>query len=247
MKTMISWTFLIYFLVLMVERIQSIIRVIKSEKKFFETGFSGYVNTLTILSITVTVIMLAGFNTGFWFSLFSQYGEVNVNILCITAGVLLLSGMVHTDFTIPGIQFAAYGSLIIGLILQTVLSAQTMQNSQTGASIFRLWYSLSYLIVYSMAIPVMYHSNIKKAILFHVLEAITAFILVVLFTFMMMAVMNGQAENLLLWFPFLLMLIPDTILIAMRWKESKNIFVLIFASLSAVMFIVGKIVFALFV
>ncbi len=240
MKTIISWTFLVYFIVLMVERLQSIIRVIKSDKKFFETGFSGYVNTLTILSIAGTIVLLAGFNAGFWRSLFSPYSEVNVNLLCITAGVLLLSGMVHTDFTIPGIQFAAYGALIIGLILQTVLSAQT---AVSGSSIFRLWYSLAYLIVYSMAIPVMYHSEIKHARLFNILEAVIAFILVVIFTFMMMGVMNSQAENLLLWFPFLFMLIPDTILIAMRWKESKNIFVLIFASLSAVLFIVGKIVF----
>ena len=240
MKTIISWTFLVYFIVLMVERLQSIIRVIKSDKKFFETGFSGYVNLLTIVSIAGTLFLLAGFNAGFWQSLFSQYSEVNVNLLCITAGVLLLSGMVHTDFTIPGIQFAAYGALIIGLILQTVLSAQT---AVSGSSIFRLWYSLAYLIVYSMAIPVMYHSEIKHARLFHILEAVTAFILVVIFTFMMMGVMNSQAENLLLWFPFLFMLIPDTILIAMRWKESKNIFVLIFASLSAVLFIVGKIIF----
>ncbi len=240
MKTIISWTFLVYFLVLMIERIQSIFRVVKSEKKFFETGFSGYVNTLTLISIAGTIILLAGFNEGFWHFLLSPYSEVNVNLLCITAGVLLLSGMVHTDFTIPGIQFAAYGSLIIGLILQTVISAQ---NAQSGGSVFRLWYSLAYLIVYSMAIPVMYHSNIKQARLFHILEAITAFVLVLLFTFMMMAVMNGQAENLLLWFIFLIMLIPDTILIAMRWKESKNIFVLIFASLSAVLFIVGKILF----
>ena len=60
MKTIISWTFLIYLLVLIAERLQSIIRVIKSEKKFFETGFSGYVNTLSLISIAGTIILLAG-------------------------------------------------------------------------------------------------------------------------------------------------------------------------------------------
>ena len=233
----ISWLFLLYFILLMIERTQSIIRVMTSKNKFFQNGFSGYVNTLTLVSIIGTVILLAGFNKGFWISLFLSTTDVSSNLLCITAGVLLLSGMVHMDYTIPGLQFGAYGALIVGLILRTIVSAQL------DYSVFRLWYSLFYLIVYSMAIPVMYQSSIKKAVFFHILEAITAFVLVIIFTFMMMAVMNGQAENLLLWFPFLLMIIPDAVLIAMRWKESKNIFVLIFAALSALLFILGKILF----
>ncbi|MCR4941037.1 MAG: hypothetical protein K5930_13180 [Treponemataceae bacterium] len=239
MKTAISWTFLLYFLVLMAERAQSIIRVITSGQGLFISGFSGYVNTLTIISLIATIILLIGFNGGFWHSLFSSNVQVNVNLLCITAGVLLLSGMVHTEFTIPGIQFAAYGSLILGLILQTVLSAHS------GGSLFKLWYSLAFLVVFSMAIPVMYQSAIKQAALFHVIEAFTAAALVAIFTFMMMRVMNGQAENLLLWIPFLVMLMPDAVIIAMRWKESVNTFVLIFASLSTALFIIGKIIFAL--
>lgn len=238
MKTVISWTFLIYFAVLMAERCQSLIRVFTSGKGFYGSGFSGYVNTLTLISTVATVVLLAGFNKDFWKSLVSAEANVNYTMLCITAGVLLLSGMVHTDFTIPGIQFAAYGSLIIGLILQTVLSAQN------GGSTFKLWYSLAFLVVYSMAIPVMYKSSIEHAGFFHVLEAVTAFVLVCLFTYMMIRVMKGEAVDLLLWLPFLVMLIPDAVLIAMRWKESINTFVLIFSSLSTAMFLVGKIIFA---
>ncbi len=239
MKTIISWTFLLYFVLLMAERVQSILRVIKSETKFFGSAFSGYVNTLTLLSIIATLILLIFCNGNFWRSLFSSSADVNTRLLCISAGVLLLSGMVHTEYTIPAIQFASYGSLIVGLILQTVLSAQA------GAPLFKLWYSLSFLIVYSMAIPVMYQSSIKMAGLFHIIEAVTAFSLVVMFTFMLIAVMDGQAVNLLRWIPFLAMLIPDAVIIAMRWKESVNSFVLIFASLSALLFVAGKIVFSL--
>ncbi|MCR4743133.1 MAG: hypothetical protein K5866_09730 [Treponema sp.] len=238
MKIIISWTFLIYFLVLLAERLQSIVRVIKAGN-FFESGFSRYVNILTCISIIGTIIMLAAFNGTFWRSLFTTDVIVNKNILCITAGILLLSGMVHTDFTIPGIQFASYGVLILGLILQTILVAKT------EVPVFKLWYSLAYLVIFSMAIPVMYESSIKHASLFHVIEAFTAFILVVIFTCMIMAVMNGQAVNLLLWIPFLLMFVLDAVIIAMRWKESINVFVLIFASLTTVIFIVGKIVFSL--
>ncbi|MCR5584297.1 MAG: hypothetical protein K6F63_02530 [Lachnospiraceae bacterium] len=237
MKTAISWTFLIYFLVLFAERAQSLIRVFNSGKGFFSTGFSSYVNTLTLLSLTATLVLLVGFNGSFWHSLFFSNVTVNTNMLCITAGVLLLSGMVHTDHTIPGIQFASYGALIIGLILQTILTAQQ------GGSLFKLWYSLAFLVVFSMAIPVMYEATIKQAALFHVIEALTAFVLVIMFTFMMMKVMNGQGVDLLMWLPFLLMLVPDAVIIMMRWKESVNTFVLIFSSLSSVLFIAGKIIF----
>jgi len=238
MKSVISWTFLVYFLVLFAERAQSIIRTVTSGKGLFSSGFACYVNLLTILSLAATVVLLVGFNAGFWRSLFSADAAVNYTMLCVTAGTILLSGMVHTEYTIPGIQFASYGVLIVGLILQTVL------NAQGGAPAFKLWYSLAFLVVFSMAIPVMYESAIAQHTLFHILEAVTAFALVVMFTYMMLLVMTGSATNLLLWVPFLTMAVLDTVLIAMRWKESVNSFVLIFASLSAVLFVAGKILFA---
>ena len=236
-KIVISWSFLLYFVILFAERTQSIVSTVLSGRGLFSSGFDSYVNLLTILSLTATVILLIGFNGGFLRSLFSGDATVNTNMLCITAGALLLSGMVHTEHTIPGIQFAAYGVLIVGLVLRTVITARN------GAPAFELWYSLIYLVVFSMAIPVMYHSSIEHAALFHVLEAITAFVLVVMFTFMMMRVMNGESVSLLMWVPFIVMLIPDAVLIAMRWKEQINWFVLIFAALSAFLFIVGKIIF----
>lgn len=235
MQTAISWTFLAYFLILFAERAQSLIRTVLSGKGLFSDGFSIYVNLLTILSLAATLVLLIGFNSGFWASFFSTSAQVNMTNLSITAGVLLLSGMVHTEYTIPPLQFASYGVLIIGLILQTVISVKN------GGSALGLWYSLAYLVTYSMAIPVMYHSSIPNATLFHILEAITAFVLVAMFTFMLMRVMTGQGSNLLLWIPFLVMLILDTILIVMRWKESINMFVLIFAGLSTVLFIIGMI------
>ncbi len=239
MQIAISWTFLTYFIILFAERMRSLIHIAGSGEAFFSLGFSGYVNLLTILSLVATVILLAWFNSGFWRSLFHKGETVNVTMLSVTAGVILLSGMVHTDYTIPVVQFVAYGVLIIGLFLQTILTAKT------GRSTFTLWYSLIYLVAFSMAIPVMYHSSIQHATLFHVLEAVASAALVAMFTFMLMRVMTGQGNNLLLWAPFLTMLVSDAVLIAMRWKESINVFVLLFASLSTVLFIAGKILFAI--
>ena len=41
--------------------------------------------------------------------------------------------------------------------------------------------------------------------------------------------------------PFLIMIIGDVLVLALRWKESVNSFVLIFASVSTLMFIIGRI------
>ena len=232
LKLIISWTFFLYFVILFAERAQSLVRMALSGQGLFSSGFDCYVNVLAIISLAATVVLLAGFNGGFWRSLVSGETAVNTDMLCITAGVLLLSGMVHTEF-------AAYGVLIVGLVLRTVMAAQG------GAPLFKLWYSLVFLIVFSMAIPVMYRSSIEHAVLFYILEAVIAFVLVIFFTYMMMRVMRGDAVNLLLWVPFLAMLIPDAVLIVMRLKEEVNWFVLIFAALSTVLFAAGKIVFAL--
>jgi len=242
MYTAILWTFLAYFVILFAERTQSIVRILASGESLFSTRFDGYVNILTVVSLTATAFLLITSNRGFWHALFSGdttgFGTANITMLCLTAGVLLLSGMVHTEYTIPVMQFVAYGVLIAGLALQTVLSVQA------GGNAFNLWYSLVYVVAFSMAIPVMYKSSISQAVLFHILEAITAAALVVMFTFLLLKIMKGEGADLLLWVPFVTMLVLDAVLIVMRWKEKVNTFVLIFASLSTVLFVVGKILFA---
>ena len=52
-------------------------------------------------------------------------------------------------------------------------------------------------------------------------------------------------DNLLLWLPFAVMAIGDAVVLWMGWTAEVNAFVLIFAALSAVLFIAGKIIFAI--
>lgn len=231
MTKSISWCFLLYFIILFSERLQSLIRVI-IERSFFIDGFNTYVNIVVTLSLLTTLVLLLFFNKGFYSSLFKDTTP-SWNMLVLTMGVLLLSGMVHTKYTISGIQFLSYGILILGLILNTIKSTPT----------FKGWYSLVFLVLFSMAIPVMYQSNIKYNLLFHTLEAVASIILVLLFTYMVGLSFKGRGENLLLWIPALITLLFDTLLIALRWNEEKNIFVLIFLVLSTFAFILGKILF----
>lgn len=237
-KRLIPYSFLFYFLILFVERLQSLVRSFSDPSyQVFGTPFDGYVNILTILSLAATVVLLVGFNPTFWASLFGKT-DVDYRILTITSGVMLLSGMVHTEYTIAPVQFGAYGVLIVGLVLQTVISASSSKNA------FRLWYSLVYLVIFSMAIPVVYRSQIYFAPAFHLIEAVVSAALVIAFTYMLYRMFTGNGSNLLLWVPIITAAIGDAVILVMRWSESVNTFLLIFAVASVIVFALGKILFA---
>ena len=231
MKLVISWLFLAYFAVLGFERVKSLFPV--GSGGLLATPFDGYVNLMTILSLAATLVLLAGFNREFWLSLFGA-GTPDYRMLVITAGVLLLSGMVHTEHTVAPLQFAAYGALILAMALQTVLQVRADGNAAS------YWLSLVYLVAFSMAIPVVYRASVPHSGLFHVLEAVTAVVLVVFFTYLTLRVFEGEGRNLFLAVPFAVMFVMDTVLILMRWQETVNWFVLVAGGTATVLFVVGK-------
>ena len=234
-----KWLILGYFVILMAERIQSIVRSINcKDVNIFGDGFNIYVYSLTFVSLLSTIILLIVLNKDFIASFVSgdtpDYGK-----LCITMGVLLLSGMVHTEFTIAPLQFVSYGMLIAAMIIQTVKNMNQTSNPAM------LWLSLVYLILFSMAIPVMYKSQIDKATVFHIIEAITAFVLVIIFSIMMYLIFTQNADNLFYIIPIVVAAVCDAIILTMRWNEKVNTFVLIFIIASIFMWIAGKIVFVI--
>lgn len=231
---LISWLFLLYFVILSGERIQSLVRAV-SRDGLFPSAFDGFVNLTAILSLCAAAVMLVFFNRGFWRSLTSSAAP-DESALTITSGVILVSGMVHTEFTIAPIQFAAYGMLIVAMFLRAAELSGGAENR------FSLWYSLVYLTAFSMAIPVVYRSGIGQAALFHFIEADVMLLLVLSFTVMLRRLFIGRGENLLLWIPFLIMAIGDAVVLWMRWTEEVNSFVLIFSGLSAVLFLIGKLI-----
>ena len=152
---LINWLIMGYFLILFGERIQSLIRSFADKNiSMWGNGFSRYVNGVCILSLVVSVILLFTINRDFLKALLSDATPVNTKMICITIGVILVSGMVHTEYTIPGIQFASYGLLIAALVIKTA------ENNSTADDSILLWLSLVYLISFSMSIPVMYESHI---------------------------------------------------------------------------------------
>ena len=235
----ISWLILLYFIILFAERAQSIVRIIADDSvKFFATGYDGYVNILTIVSMLLTILLLTTrYNRSFFKSLTDPETVPVDLVLSFTAGTLLLGGMVHTEFTIAPMQFGAYGALIVAMILRTVELCGEREEKA------RLWYGLLFLITFSMAIPVMYHSYGSTATVYHIFAAITAIVLVIEFTMLMSVIFTGEDADLLQYKTFILMVVLDTLVFALRWNEEVNTFALIFAIAAAVLFVIGKLIF----
>ena len=151
----ISWFFLLYYVILFAERLQSLFRAAAANQLFMD-AFEGVASMIVSLSLFSAVVLLAFCNKPFWKSLTGK-AEPDYNMMTVTAGVILVSGMIHTEYTILGIQFASYGMLIVAMILRAI---QLMPESKNR---FGLWYSLIYLTVFSMAIPVLYkHYTLTK-------------------------------------------------------------------------------------
>lgn len=238
-RTAIAWCVMSYAMVLYGERIASIFRVIVTGG-FFASVFDSFVNITASLSLVCAAVMLAALprNRGLILSLAGIGDGIDYDAMSITCGVLLVSGMLHTEYTAAPVQFVAYGLLIAAMVIKT---ADTARRSKQK---FKLWYTLIYLVVFSMAIPVMYRSSIEWAVLFHIVEGISVFALVALFTQMMRAVFDEEPDDLIDYLPFVAMVIFDAAILFMRWSEEINMFVLIFASAAVALFIIGKIIFA---
>lgn len=223
-----------YFLILFAERTQSLIRSIADKNiPILGDGFNRYVYIMTIISLVAFLGLLFTINRDFLKALTGGKNSVDYKLLCVSIGVILLSGMVHTEYTIPPIQFVSYGLLIAALVICTV------KNNGSSGNCVLLWMSLVYLVFFSMAIPVVYRSEIKAATLFHIIEAVVAVVLVVMFAFLSYKVLAGEAVNLFYVVPILVAVIGDAIILAMRWQEKINSFVLIFIVASVIMWVVG--------
>ena len=90
----ISFLFLIYFVVLFIERAQSLYRSFSlTRKEMFSSSFDIYVNVVTMISLLSFLVLICFFNKDFWASLVSKEAKVNYSMLTLTAGVILISGM----------------------------------------------------------------------------------------------------------------------------------------------------------
>ncbi|MBE6136586.1 MAG: hypothetical protein E7181_04915 [Erysipelotrichaceae bacterium] len=232
---LINLSFFLYFLILLTERIISVVLSFVNGVNIYGHGFLGYIYTLVFVSIvSFFIYLLIKCRNNIKYIFKKENGDVDYKDLCIASGILLISGMVHTEYTTPVIQFVSYGILIIGILLKVVV------NVTRGGNKVLHWLSFAYLVAFSMAIPVMYRSYIEFSVLFHFLEGVASLFLTVTFTILLILVFD-QNDDLFLLPTVALVIAFDVPLIVLRWSEEINYFVLIFVSLSFVLFFVGYI------
>ncbi len=231
--------FMLYFALLTAERIISLVAA-------FATPFAemlpldGYMTILTVLALAGgwTYLLVLGrklFNFG------SAKEENDFLHPCIAVGILLLGGMVHTEGTITPMQFAAYGCLLIAMLLHTVRGVRLH-----GDGLLR-WMSFAYITAFSMAIPVVYTTKCVPdtcalCTAFYPIESIASVLLVALFTVML--VRFYKRDGILTFCPCCwgIAAALDAVVLGLRWHDEINFFVLIFIALTVVIGFVGKLI-----
>ena len=205
---------MLYFLILTIERIISLATVLTSD-------IAGYDLLDLYMSVLTAAAIIGAYSYMFLKVRFtakprsSDKPEQSVfGKLAIAAGILLLGGMVHTDGTIPPIQFAAYGMILISMAIHTAQRVKAL-----GGGVIR-WLSFGYIVAFSMSIPVVYHTSIEL---------------------MLRGFYEGDGEYQFPAAPFCAAVVGDAAVLMLRWNEEINFFVLIFICVTAVLFIAGKI------
>ena len=237
---------LLYFLILTVERVISLVMVFKGDFSTYGV-LDWYMTALTICSIIgayafilVKCRFTAKNHPNGKTSASSAPEDGVFEKLAIATGILLLGGMVHTEGTIPPIQFASYGMILISMAIHT---AQSVKKS--GGGLVK-WLSFGYIVAFSMSIPVVYPvldpAKVILPGLFVPLEVVVSAGMVVLFTVMLRGFYKGSGEYRFPVLPFIAAVIGDVPVLALRWEEEINFFVLIFICVTAVLFCAGKIV-----
>ncbi len=235
------WFLFLYFIILTVERVISLVSVFMGDFSQYD-ALDWYMTALTLFAVFGAYVYMM--TRCEMFTKKYTHGKIasspivsqkNFGRLSIAAGILLLGGMVHTNGTIPVIQFASYGMILISMAIHTV-----QQIKAKGGALMK-WLSFAYIVAFSMAIPVVYHTSIELSWLFIPLECAVSAGMVILFTVMLKHFYEGNGECGFSILPFLVMLIGDAAVVYLRWNEEINFFVLIFASLSVVLWTAGYI------
>lgn len=232
---------LAYFIILTVERIISLCAVFTGDLSAYD-ALDYYMTALTVASIVAAYVLIAVRCRSALFKgengkrvLVPLSTPDNYKTLSIAAGVLLAGGMVHTHGSIPPVQFVSYGFILASMALHTV------QNVKREGGGDKKWLSFAYIVAYSMAIPVVYHTEIRLAFLFIPVEIVVSLGMVALFTVMLVKFYGGNGEYDFSLLPFLTALFGDSLVLSLRWYEEVNVMVLIFICVATVLWFTGTI------
>ena len=233
-RVFIKWKFIflmLYFVILTAERVISLVKCCTGSFKGFDV-LDYYMLMLTVFAIFGSYLFAVIRCTDV-----VKRRDKNDNIfseLSIAAGILLLGGMVHTDGSIPVMQFISYGMILISMAIHTAQNVRRSKNAD------HKWLSFAYIVAYSMSIPVVYHTSIDLAYLFIPIECVVSVGMVAMFTIMLTRFYLGNGEYRFSLLPFMVALFGDFAVLYLRWEEEKNMFVLIFICVTTVLWFAGN-------
>lgn len=224
----------LYFVILTIERIISLVICFAGDMARLD-ALDYYMIAITILAVFASYIFVI-----VRFSGISKAGKPvdSENVfgnLSVAAGILLLGGMVHTEGSIPPLQFASYGMILASMAIHTAQNAKREKNAD------KKWLSFAYIVAYSMSIPVVYHTSIELSYLFIPIEIIVSLGMVLLFTDMLRRFYLGNGESSFSLLPFMIALFGDFAVLVLRWQEEVNTFVLIFICVTTVLWFAGNV------
>lgn len=229
------WKFIFlgaYFVILTAERVISLVKCCFGDFKSFEY-LDYYMIMLTVFAIFGAYIFAVIRCTDVIKHREKEGGVFRE--LAAAAGILLLGGMVHTDGSIPAMQFVSYGMILISMAIHTAENVRLSKNAHAK------WLSFAYITAYSMAIPVVYHTSIDLAFVFIPIECVVSAGMVAMFTIMLSRFYAGNGESDFSLLPFLIALFGDFIVLFLRWDEEINVFVLIFLCVMTVLWFAGNV------
>lgn len=246
----------IYFAILMIERIVDVVLSISLTNPT-QNGNVTAIYLLIGLSIMAFIGLSISEARPFYKAVFKgrkeDYEKINFTSVSILSGILLLSGMTHTPITTLAAQFASYGFLLIGILLRLIhiIKEEEIKGKKQGDYINRY----VYFVMMSMSIPVIYYDvtlNGGSIVAFNILQWITMFVLVGLFTCMMISFYKNNGRIMLNWKTLAVVLALDIPLLIVGWNSEHelpeladgfNFFLLVFPALMIVSYLVGILIF----
>lgn len=234
LNTAIALGFILYFLILFVERTLALFLSVDQGGVYALSGgsFIGVATyCVTAVSIVLSIVALIPSFPDLWKAVFSKERydyKANAKRIILPCILLLFGGMMHTGWTLAPLQFVAYGFLILAMILHCVDTCLKDKQARFPAIV-----SVIYLTLFSMAIPVCYSiaDNGAVGVIYYISEFLCVFLLVPFFGFALRNYFETGADH----FSFLMlaiMVVLDGFIIGLKWNEEINFFLLIFASLS---------------
>lgn len=236
--------YVLYILILFAERTTGLVKgLVDPVYAFYRTEdyVQWYTHILTAVGLIVCLVTSVTVNRyvyAFLFTRSTAYRQkTDYGMMSVSAAAVLLGGMTHTNFTLLWLQFVSYGALLISMLIRTVSAARLFRPDVTKG---RLAVSYAYIVCLSMAIPVVYSTQITAWKVFVPLEIVTALLLVFVFCYKLAGFYeSGGLVNFG---------IPSTVfaaaadiaLFVLRFNETANYFLIVFLALTVVLFIVGR-------